>query len=63
MKLTAAVVKEIIQMLKENLYEQAHENRKISEILYKAADNFDDLNPEWFVDHLQDKFGEDEEEE
>jgi hypothetical protein len=57
------VVKEIIQMLKEDLYEQGHENPKIAEILEKAANKFDDLDPAWFVDHLQDKFGEEEEQE
>jgi hypothetical protein len=61
MKLTPAIVKEIIQMLQEDLYEQGRENPKIAEILENAAKKFDDLNPEWFVDHLQDRFGELEE--
>jgi hypothetical protein len=59
--LQAEVVREIIRMLKEELYEQGHKNPKIAEILEKAADKFDELDPEWFVEHLQDKFGEEEE--
>jgi hypothetical protein len=58
MKLTKEIVIEILSFAQESLWEMGRENRKLDELMSQAAERIANIDPEWVMTYLKDKFEE-----
>ncbi len=57
-KLTKEIVNEILSFAQESLWEMGRENRKLDELMSKASERIANIDPEWVMTYLKDKFEE-----